>query len=254
MVAGSLRRRPYRVDFPERSELFERSRARIASGADTPLRRESCGHRPRRLVDAFMVVDQSDFLQRNRLLAIGRLRICLSLADRRAPCTASPAQAVADRRLDHFGGGREPIAQVLLDISRSRSLSTILRSFRSEARRPAPWSSWTEVCMPGIGDWEDPQLKNPQTPGAQVLRLDSPTERLGRGPGFQSGQCPAPARRTIRRSPLSGRRISITTPATIRLRRSTSSWPVSGIMVVTDWLYGKKPSRPALSEGRGRGQ
>ena len=27
----------------------------------------------------------------------------------------------------------------------------------------------------GIGDWEDPQLENPQTPGAQVLRLDSPT-------------------------------------------------------------------------------
>jgi hypothetical protein len=27
----------------------------------------------------------------------------------------------------------------------------------------------------GIGDWRDPQLENPQTPGAQVLRLDSPT-------------------------------------------------------------------------------
>ena len=27
----------------------------------------------------------------------------------------------------------------------------------------------------GIGDWEDPQFENPQTPGAQVLRLDSPT-------------------------------------------------------------------------------
>ena len=27
----------------------------------------------------------------------------------------------------------------------------------------------------GIGNWEDPQLKNSQTPGAQVLRLDSPT-------------------------------------------------------------------------------
>jgi hypothetical protein len=26
-----------------------------------------------------------------------------------------------------------------------------------------------------IGDWEDPQLENPQTPGAQVLRLDSPS-------------------------------------------------------------------------------
>jgi hypothetical protein len=27
----------------------------------------------------------------------------------------------------------------------------------------------------GIGDWEDPQIENPKTPGAQVLRLDSPT-------------------------------------------------------------------------------
>jgi hypothetical protein len=27
----------------------------------------------------------------------------------------------------------------------------------------------------GIGDWEDPELENPLTPGAQVLRLDSPT-------------------------------------------------------------------------------
>jgi hypothetical protein len=27
----------------------------------------------------------------------------------------------------------------------------------------------------GIGDWEDPELENSQTPGAQVLRLDSPT-------------------------------------------------------------------------------
>jgi hypothetical protein len=27
----------------------------------------------------------------------------------------------------------------------------------------------------GIGDWEDPELENPKTPGAQVLRLDSPT-------------------------------------------------------------------------------
>ena len=27
----------------------------------------------------------------------------------------------------------------------------------------------------GIGDWEDPQIENSQTPGAQVLRLNSPT-------------------------------------------------------------------------------
>jgi hypothetical protein len=29
----------------------------------------------------------------------------------------------------------------------------------------------------GIGDWEDPQLENAQTPGAQVLRLDSATSK-----------------------------------------------------------------------------
>ena len=75
MVAGSLQRRPYRVDFSGRS------RARIANGADTLVQRESCEHRPRRLVDAFMVVDQRDFLQRSRLLSIGRLRISLRLAD-----------------------------------------------------------------------------------------------------------------------------------------------------------------------------
>ena len=36
---------------------------------------------PWRLVDAFMVVDQRDFLQRSRLLSIGRLRVSLRLAD-----------------------------------------------------------------------------------------------------------------------------------------------------------------------------
>ena len=75
MVAGRLRRRPYRVDYSERS------RGRIANCADPHVQRESSGRRPRRLVDAFMVVDQRDFLQRNRLLSIRRLRICLSLAD-----------------------------------------------------------------------------------------------------------------------------------------------------------------------------
>ena len=81
MVAGILRRRPYRVDLPERSDL-DRSRGRIAHGADTLVQRASSAHRPRRLVDAVMVVDQGDLLQRRRLLSIARLRISLRLADR----------------------------------------------------------------------------------------------------------------------------------------------------------------------------
>jgi len=36
----------------------------------------------------------------------------------------------------------------------------------------------------GIGDWEDPQLENSQTPGAQVLRLDSPTSGWVEGQDF----------------------------------------------------------------------
>ena len=46
----------------------------------------------------------------------------------------------------------------------------------------------------GIGDWEDPQLENPQTPGAQVLRLDSPTA-AGSRTRISIRSCPAPARR-----------------------------------------------------------
>jgi hypothetical protein len=36
----------------------------------------------------------------------------------------------------------------------------------------------------GIGDWEDPRLENSQTPGAQVLRLDSPTSSWVEDPDF----------------------------------------------------------------------
>jgi hypothetical protein len=61
MVAGGLRRRPYRVDYPEQS------RGGIANGADARVGRESHKHRLRRLVDAFMVVDQCDRLQQPSL-------------------------------------------------------------------------------------------------------------------------------------------------------------------------------------------
>ena len=64
----------------------------------------------------------------------------------------------------------------------------------------------------GIGDWEDPQLENPQTPAAQVLRLDSPTAAGSRTRiSFRPLTRQTTGTRTIRRSPFSGRRISITT-------------------------------------------
>ena len=74
-MGGSLQRRPYRVG------CSERCRGRIANGAISLVQRESCEHPPLGLVDAFMVVDQRDFLRRRRLLSIGRLRVSLSFAD-----------------------------------------------------------------------------------------------------------------------------------------------------------------------------
>ena len=102
MVAGRLQQRPYRVD------LSERSRARIANGAASLVQRESCERPPRRLVDAFMVVDQRDFLQRSRLLSIGHLRISLRLAD----CNHRLQHHLHRQwRIDNSisGSGREPI-------------------------------------------------------------------------------------------------------------------------------------------------
>ena len=53
-----------------------------------------------------------------------------------------------------------------LGASRSRSLSTILRSFLSEARRAAPCSSWTEVCMRelAIGKILSSRILRPRAP------------------------------------------------------------------------------------------
>ncbi len=45
----------------------------------------------------------------------------------------------------------------------------------------------------GIGDWEDPQFENAQTPGAQVLRLDSPTSSWVEDQDFNQ---PLPGRTT----------------------------------------------------------
>ena len=79
----------------------------------------------------------------------------------------------------------------------------------------------------GIGDWEDPQLQNPQTPGAQVLRLDSPNSGWVEDQDFIQVQ-PAPGRKTIRQSPLLGRRISITT---------SSNNPITPIDVLMAGFY-----------------
>ena len=91
----------------------------------------------------------------------------------------------------------------------------------------------------GIGDWEGSSARERPDPGAQVLRLNSPTGSWVEDQDFIQGIPTTPARRTMRRSPFSGRRISITTLTTIRLRQSTSSWPVSGIYV-TDWTILEK--------------
>ena len=108
----------------------------------------------------------------------------------------------------------------------------------------------------GIGDWEDPELENPQTPGAQVLRLDSPTSSWVEDQDFNQPSCPDhPARNTIRRSPLSRRRISIT---------NSGNNPITPVDVLMAgfWNIGygrtgcmaKKPSLPVLSGETGRGQ
>ena len=103
MVAGRLQRRPYRVGFSGRS------RARIAKGADSLVQRKSCEHPALGLVDAFMVVDQRDFLQWSRLLSIGRLRVSLSFAD----CNHRLQHHLHRQwRIDNSisRGGREPIS------------------------------------------------------------------------------------------------------------------------------------------------
>ena len=88
--------------------------ARVTKCADPHVQRVSSERRPRRLVDAYMVVDQRDFLQRNRLLSIRRLRICLGLADREHHVQHHLHR---QRRIygSISGGDREPSAQLHLE-------------------------------------------------------------------------------------------------------------------------------------------
>ena len=137
----------------------------------------------RRLVDAYMVVDQRDFLQRNRLLAIRRLRICLSLADReyhvyyylhRQWRIYGSSAAVTVNPLPGFPG-----------IGRSRSLSTILRLFHLEARRRALPGLHGRKFVCGNRRLGRSSARECPDPRRAVLRLNSQPQ-LGRGRKFHS--------------------------------------------------------------------
>ena len=80
----------------------------------------------------------------------------------------------------------------------------------------------------GIGDWIDPQLENPQTPGAQVLRLDSPTSSWVEDQDFNQPLPGQTTNKNYQAVAVLGTAHFDHDLATIRLRRSTSSWPVSG--------------------------
>ena len=154
MVAGSLRRRPYRVD------LSGWSRGRITNGPDTLVQRESSRHRPRRLVDAVMVVDQRDFLQRSRLLSIPRLRISPRLAD----CKHHVQHHLhRQRRIydSNSGGDREPGARLLLEsVAPGHFQRSGDRSVRRNRDSRPRLHGRKFVC----GNWRlgDPQLENPK--------------------------------------------------------------------------------------------
>ena len=118
-----------------------------------------------------MVVDQRDFLQRNRFLSRGRLRIRLSLADGKHHIQHHLHR---QRRIDDpiSGGGCEPTAQFLWDsVAPVTFNDPSIVPFGGTEKRS--YSSWTEVCMPesAIGKTSAPESPDP---GAQVLQLNSP--------------------------------------------------------------------------------
>ena len=93
----------------------------------------------------------------------------------------------------------------------------------------------------------DPQLKNPQTPGAQVLRLDSPTGAWVEDQDFDEV------------NPSTGKKdyMAIAGLATAHFDRDFGNNPIRPVDVLMAgfWNYSsnglsvwKKPSRPALSE------
>jgi hypothetical protein len=167
MVAGRLQRRPHRVG--DSGEPC----GRLSNDADAYVWREPACRRPRRIVNAFVVIDQRDFLQRIRLLAIRGLGICQGFAHRKREI---PHHLHRQRRIhDAIGvGDRQPISHLLLEKIAPVTVNApgIVRFGGTETRALVFMDG---SLYAGIGDWEDPQLENALTPGAQVLRLDSPT-------------------------------------------------------------------------------
>ena len=167
ILGGRLQRQPYRVG------LSERSRARITNGADTLVQRQPQRHRPRRLVDAVMVVDQRDFLQRNRFLAIGRLGISRRLAD----CNHHVQHRLHRQRRIYDAnnaGDREPGAQFTWNQSLPVTFNDpAIVPFGGTETRALVFMDGSLYA--GIGDPQDPQINTPPTLPSQILRLDSPT-------------------------------------------------------------------------------
>ena len=167
-------------------------------------------HRPRRLVDAVMVVDQRDFLQRNRLLSIGRLRISLSLAD----CKHHVQHHLHRQRRIYgsiSGGDREAGAQLHLEsVAPGHFQQSGDRSLRRHGDARPGLHGRKPVCG-------DRRLDGSSARKSSDHRRPSPAARfsdrqLGRGSKFHSRRRPTRTEtRTIRRSPLWVRRISITT-------------------------------------------
>ena len=166
-------------------------------------------------------------LHRIGLPAVGRLRISLRLAERNHHVR---------HQLHRHGGSTTRSASVIVNPPPTMSWTQSLPvTFNNPAIVPF---GGTEIRVllfmdgslyAGIGDWEDPQLKIPR-PRRASPATRFPKRAAGSRTKTSIRSCPAPARNTIRRSPLSGRRISITTRATTRLPRSTSSWPVSRML------------------------
>jgi hypothetical protein len=86
----------------------------------------------------------------------------------------------------------------------------------------------------GIGDWMDPQLGNAQTLGAQVLRLDSPTSSWVEDQNFIQMATTKKGLRDYQAIASMGT-AHFDHDTRMRLRRSTSSWPVSGILMLVGW-------------------
>ena len=148
-------------------------KGRVVNGADALVQRKSFEHRPWRRVDAFMVVEQRNWPAPAR--ASRRWARQDHTPSRRAqpPRTASTA---------HNGFG-STTRSTSLNVNPFPSMSWIQSlpvAFNNPAIFPFGGTEARSLVFmdgslyAGIGDWEDPELENSQTPGAQVLRLDSP--------------------------------------------------------------------------------